>query len=47
MKRLKLSSAAVAAVLSAGVAHAECGDVTMVAFSWQSAEVMPMLISSS
>lgn len=39
MKHLKLSTAAVAAVLSAGAVHAECGDVTLAAFSWQSAEV--------
>lgn len=39
MKRILFSTAAAGAVLAAGVANAECGDVTLAAFSWQSAEV--------
>ena len=39
MTKYVLSAAAVAALMGAGAAHAECGDVTLAAFSWQSAEV--------
>lgn len=39
MRKFMLTAAAVSAVLGAGAAHAECGDVTLAAFSWQSAEV--------
>lgn len=39
MRKYLLSVAAVGALMSATAAHAECGDVTLAAFSWQSAEV--------
>lgn len=39
MKNYMLSVAAVGALMSANAAWAECGDVTIAAFSWQSAEV--------
>lgn len=39
MRKYMLSVAAVGALMSASAAYAECGDITMAAFSWQSAEV--------
>lgn len=40
MKKLLLSVAFTGAAFGAGAAHAECGDVTIAAFSWQSAEAL-------
>lgn len=40
MKRLLLSAAFTASVMSGGAAYAECGDVTIAVFSWQSADVL-------
>jgi glycine betaine/proline transport system substrate-binding protein len=40
MKRLLLSAAFMAAVLSSNAAHAACGDITVSSFSWQSAEAL-------
>lgn len=34
MKLLMLSGAVTAALLTSGAAYAECGDVTLAAFSW-------------
>ncbi|TIW51093.1 MAG: ABC transporter substrate-binding protein [Mesorhizobium sp.] len=39
MKRYLFSFAALGALMSAGAAHAACGDITLSAFNWQSAEV--------
>jgi len=40
MKKLLLSTAFTGVLLAAGAAQAECGDVTLAAFSWQSSEAM-------
>lgn len=40
MKRLLSSVVAVGAVMGGGAAHAECGDISLAVFSWQSAEAM-------
>lgn len=40
MKRLLLSAAFTGALLGANVAYADCGDVTLGQFSWQSSEAM-------
>ena len=38
MKKILLAAFSFGAVLSAGAAHAACGDITLAVFSWQSAE---------
>ncbi|CDX18225.1 Amino acid ABC transporter [Mesorhizobium plurifarium] len=38
MRKYLLSLAAIGALVSAGPAHAACGDITLALFSWQSAE---------
>lgn len=40
MNRLLTSTALLGAVLCGGAAQAECGNVTLSAFSWQSSEAM-------
>lgn len=40
MKHLLMSTAFVTAAIAGGAANAECGDITLSAFSWQSSEAM-------
>ncbi len=40
MKKLLFAAVATAALMSAGSAHAACGDVSLGAFSWQSSDAM-------
>ena len=40
MKKLLLSAAFTSFALAGGMAHAECGEITVSAFSWQSAEAL-------
>jgi glycine betaine/proline transport system substrate-binding protein len=40
MRRLLISAVAAGALLSGGAAYADCGDITLAVFSWQSAEAL-------
>ena len=40
VRKILLSAVAAGALLSGGAAHADCGDISLAVFSWQSAEAM-------
>src|SRR5689334_14261139 len=40
VRKILFSAVTAGALLSAGAAHAACGDVSLAVFSWQSAEAM-------